>query len=197
MLPALAAPILGAFALFFAWASIRNARALARHKATLDLIEKTESTDHYRSINRAFSALRRGAGLAHLNDPQNDADKAARQSVIDYLNHYELVAIGIREGLLDEHLYRAWMEGAFVRDWNAATQWIQRERWQYDEVRSWTYRDSLLANYQAIARRWSPEAVVLDARHSGPPAAPAGPSDEPLPTPADPPPADDPSKAGR
>jgi Domain of unknown function (DUF4760) len=45
----------------------------------------------------------------------------------DYINHYELVAIGIRSNILDERMYRTWMEGPFVRDFNSAADFIQSE----------------------------------------------------------------------
>lgn len=185
ILPALITPIIGCLALYFAWQNIRNARDLARNKATLDLIEKKESTEHYRAINDIFSTLRLGKGFTHLNDPQTDPERKERQAVIDYLNHYEMVAIGIRDELLDAQLYRAWMEGAFVRDWNAAAQWVQRERWKYEKDRGWTYRASILQNYQDAACQWSQEAIRLNDTTSGPPVEPAGTSDEALPRPID------------
>lgn len=142
-LPAFVTPVLGLVALYFAWQNILNARDLARNKATLDLIEKRESTEHYRTINAVFSHLRKTRGFTHLNDPASEDDVADRQAVIDYLNHYEMVAIGIERKLLDATLYRRWMEGAYVRDWNAATDWVQRERWKADNQGNWTYRASI------------------------------------------------------
>jgi Domain of unknown function (DUF4760) len=139
------------FALYFARQNILNARDLARNKATLDLIEKRESTDHYRSINQTFSRLRKTVGFAHLNDPTTEADVGDRQAVVDYLNHYEMVAIGIERKLLDATLYRRWMEGAYVRDWNAAVGWVQRERWKTDDSGNWTYRATILKNFQLVA----------------------------------------------
>ena len=176
-------PLIGLAALALAARNIQNARELARNKATIDLIEKRESTAHYRMINERFSDLRRGKGFTHLNSP-TDEDKSDREAVVDYLNHYELVAIGIQQKLLDTKLYRAWMEGAFVRDWNAAAEWVQRERWKANEDGSWTYRASILQNYQKVALSWSAQAIALDAT-DGPPTTPAGPGDEPLPEPID------------
>lgn len=177
-------PVLVLLSLCIAWLALRNTRSVARQKATLDLIEKKESTEHYRALSRRFSELRRGPGFAHLNDPVA-GDKADRQVVIDFLNHYEIVAIGIRQNILDARIYRAWMEGAFVRDWNAARDWIQRERWKARVDGSWEYRGSIYGHYQSVACAWSREAVALDAGSSGPPGTPAGPGDEALPRPAD------------
>jgi hypothetical protein len=126
-----------------------NARALARKKATIDLIEKTESTQHYRDINAAFSAVRRGEGFAELVD--TPPSEALRRQINDYLNHYELIALGIRRGVLDGGFYRAWMGKSFVRDWNEAVPWIEQERWRRQEDGSWKYHPSVFEHYERIA----------------------------------------------
>ena len=176
-------PALVFLSAIIAWLAMRNTRAVARQRATLDMVEKKESTDHYRTLSSQFAELRQGPGLMHLIDPTED-DKPLRKAVIDYLNHYEIVSIGILENILDERIYRAWMEGAFVRDWNAAADWIQRERWKLREDK-WEYRASIFENYQRVACRWSTEARNITKMSSAPPTAPAGPSDEPLPEPID------------
>ncbi|MEL6436913.1 MAG: DUF4760 domain-containing protein [Pseudomonadota bacterium] len=99
-----------------------------------------------------------------------------------YLNHYELVAIGIAKKALDEDYYGAWMKGPLVRDWNAAPEFVQRERWKWDpSADRWIYRSSVWANYGALARRWSIDAVKLTRDHTPPPEEPKGVGDEPFP----------------
>jgi Domain of unknown function (DUF4760) len=133
-------------AAFVAWRAFRSARLIAKQKATLDLIEKRESTEHYRQIIDRFSTLRKNCGFDHLNAPVH-TDVADRRMLIDYLNHYELVSIGIRQDILDSRIYRAWIEGSFVRDWNAVADGVQRERWKQDDGGRWRYRSSIYANY--------------------------------------------------
>lgn len=158
-----------------------TAHRVARIKATIDLIEKRESTIVYRECNAAFSRLRRGPGFAHLNDP-SDNDQGDRDHVKDYLNHYELVALGIRKRALDDGFYRGWMGGPFVRDWNAAGDWIQRERWKRSEAGQWEYDQNIFEHFEHIATRWSRDARRLKAEPCIPPAeAGTGPGDEPLP----------------
>lgn len=182
------ATILGVCAaILVARASIRNARDTARLKATLDLIEKAESSDFYLRINASFTRVRREALFARLDDPDDDESKALRLDVGAYLNHYELVAIGIEKQILDEAMYRLWMAGPFVRDWNAAADWIQRERWRRGTAEAWVYRSGIYASYQAVACRWSKEArrlVAGDPPTDTPDVAlgkSISPGDEPLP----------------
>jgi Domain of unknown function (DUF4760) len=168
-----------------AYLAMVNARRVARQRATLDLIEKVESGDHYRKIVTTFSELRRGKGFAHLSNPKTDDDKEVRQCLTDYMNHYELVAIGIRAGMLDEVFYRNWMRGPFVRDWNAAADWVQRERWKLQPNGTWEYYDKVFIEYELLARAWSDKAIQLSRLHSGPPSneEAGGPGDEALPPP--------------
>jgi hypothetical protein len=92
--------------------AIHANRRVARMRATLDLIERTESSEYYLSIRKAFRIL--------IDDPSPDT----------YLNHYELVAIGCEAGILDEQFYSYWMRTTLVRDWDQAKAFIQicRER---------------------------------------------------------------------
>lgn len=161
-----------AISAFIAWRGIKNVKEVAQKRATLDFIEKAESTEHYRKLNDKFSTLRRGGGFLHLNVPAQGHDDD-RQKVVDYLNHYELVSLGIRRGALDGDIYRQWMGGAFVRDWNAAREWIQRERWMWDEgKKKWLYRESIFKEYQLMAKKWSHDALDLTKNSFPPPEKP-------------------------
>ena len=171
-------------ALIVAWVTIRSNRAMARLKATLDLIEKSESSDYYLRINRSFSQVRREGLFDRLDNPMTAWAQVLRTDVGAYLNHYELVALGIENAILDEAMYKAWMAGPFVRDWNAAADWLQRERWRRGSDGGMTYRASLYGSYQRIALRWSPTArnLVAGVPPIAPPAdAPIELGDEPLP----------------
>jgi len=98
--------------------TIRTNRRIARIKATLDTIEASESRDHYLSLYRIFRRFRmEPAFKATVLAPRTEEDRAARLRCFDFLNHYELVAIGFREGILDEPFYQRWMGYAVVRDY--------------------------------------------------------------------------------
>lgn len=162
--------------------NIASAKETARKKATLDMIEKVESMPHYRSMHATFSYHRNLDSFSRLHTPQEAKDKDERTNVLDYLNHYELVSIGIDQGILDEDFYKKWMKGPFVRDWNAAVDFIQRERWKYDaSEKAWGYRSQLFEHFQRYATAWSEEAVCLNEKTEGPPPIPQGPGDEHLP----------------
>ena len=173
------APAVAVLALVVAW---RTAVWVARQKATIDLIEKSESTAVYRENSQRFSELRRGAGLAQLADPQSDQDRRDRRHVLDHLNHYELVALGIRRGVLSGGFYKRWMGGPFVRDWNAALDLIEVERWKRAPGAEERYDPKTYQNFERIARRWSPRGAHRPAgAKAGAPLSLAGPGAELLP----------------
>lgn len=175
-------PIVIAISAVIALQSIKSAARTARIRATLDMIEKVESTDRYVKMQAAFSKYRQDGNLGSLNSPTTKARNADRDLVVAYLNHYELVAIGIQKGALDENYYGSWMKGPLVRDWNAAAKFIQRERWKWDASSNrWIYRDVVWANFGNLAWRWSVEAKKLDESFAPPPTKPAGVGDEAFP----------------
>jgi hypothetical protein len=105
-------------------------RHMARLKATLDLIEGSESKEYYQQRYAAFRTFRRADPdlRRQIADPSVRHHDKVRSRSQDFLNHYELVAIACQRGLLDEGFYRAWMGPTFVRDWNEAAILVQAAR---------------------------------------------------------------------
>lgn len=108
--------------------AIHANRRVARMRATLDLIERTESSEYYLSIRKAFRILIDDPSpdtLKRLADAKNESDRTTGKQIYAYLNHYELVAIGCEAGILDEQFYSYWMRTTLVRDWDQAKAFIQ------------------------------------------------------------------------
>ena len=69
--------------------SIRSNKQISKQRATLDLIERSESTQYYQNLYRAFTQIRKDkAGFEQLIDVTNPQVMDQRQKVISYLNHY-------------------------------------------------------------------------------------------------------------
>jgi hypothetical protein len=160
----------------------RVQQRIARRKSTFDVIMNIEKTPDYMKMNRLFSELRRGIGFHHLNSPDSDERRDHRQQILEYLNHYEVVALGIQHKILDETIYKKWMEQAVVRDWNAAAPFIQQERikWHDGKNRD-VYDPTVLEYFEWLACKWPGDAIRLvdqprklksqRAREAGEPAA--------------------------
>jgi hypothetical protein len=112
--------------------SLVQTRDLARKKATLDLIEGSESKEYYQDRYTAYLTFRRAsrADREQIANPDNrdPTCDALRSKCQDFLNHYELVAIAGKQGLLDLDFYRDWMGPNLVRDWNEAEILVNRAR---------------------------------------------------------------------
>jgi hypothetical protein len=123
-------PIVTGAAIVVAVAAIWWNRRVTRLKATLDLIEAAESKEYYQERYRAFREYRKsGPYRSDTIDPGGDREKQKeRDKCIDFLNHYELVAIASERGIIDENFYRLWMGPTFVRDWNCATDLVRSDR---------------------------------------------------------------------
>lgn len=118
-----------AISLVMARLTIETNRRIARVKATLDLIETTESSEYYQRLYQAFKRYRTDIEFKKVVlSPRTDEDKKSRLQCWDFLNHYELVAIGIAEGILDENFYRRWMGYAVVRDYEEGIEVIAAAR---------------------------------------------------------------------
>jgi hypothetical protein len=89
-------------------ATIQNNRRIARVKATLDLIEATESREDYQTLYKNFKRFRTDADVqSGILAARSDEDRAARILCWDFLNHYELVAIGIGKAFWTRHFTNA------------------------------------------------------------------------------------------
>ena len=132
----------------------------------------------YKRSHETFRRYRQLGDFSALHDPHNEKFLNDRKDVLAFLNHYELVAIGIATGTLDREFYQRWMRGPLVRDWNDAADFIQRERWKFSRERGeWVYYDKVFENFGWLALFWDSQAVRLTKSYSQHPEAPKGSSD--------------------
>lgn len=134
-------------ALLAALYTISTNRALARKKATLDLIIKSETDEYFLKLTKTYTSIRDGEGgvngaIAPLeklfarrrkqpgDEPivVTDDEVTLVKTVQSYLNYYELIAIGIDNKILDEKFYQDWMRSGFVDAWLTGEPVIRRWR---------------------------------------------------------------------
>lgn len=134
--------------------SISEQRRIARKRATLDILVQKEWDSDYIAARAEFVKLRDGpdgldfwAQNQHKNSPQT-------VNIRNTLNDYELIAIGIKEDILDEELYKRWFKTSFLRDWRAAQGFIR-------EIRRQLNTPTLFTEMDWLAQRWG-ENVQMD-----------------------------------
>ncbi|WP_084175802.1 DUF4760 domain-containing protein [Brevundimonas bacteroides] len=138
---------------------------------TLEYIQQTEYSEQYMHMTRVFSRYRRRNSFTELHNPPEYL-RPDRFAVLGYLNHYETIALFIEKKALDGPTYRDWIAGAIFRDWNAAADFIQRERWNFDnESGQWSYDQRRYSSMQKLVCKWSPSAKPLTQHSGGPPDA--------------------------
>jgi Domain of unknown function (DUF4760) len=154
--------------LFAALYTVYINRRTARIKATLDLIEASESKDRYLDLYKNYKDYRDSEEFRNgVILPTTEDHKTNRRLCFDFLNHYELVAVGIKEGILDERFYKTWMEYAVVRDYRAAFSLIQSARSPTTEN---TSDISAYSEWEELCVKWGAERI--------PPVSPSAPADK-------------------
>ena len=145
------AAIAGAVALL----NIRTNRELGRKTTTRRLIHDKEEKPHYTELQEKFWTLlpkgeltsERTAFIDRLPALAHDhADYPSTRALDDYLNHYEIIAIGIQARILDKDFYAAWMKSAYVDTWDRAFPYIRACR---NAGFLKTY-----VNFEMLAREW-------------------------------------------
>jgi hypothetical protein len=140
--------------------SILSSKSVAKKRATLDMIERSESTEYYQSLYVAFSQVRKDpAGLMQLVDITNPHLLEQRQKILNFLNHYELIAIGIKMDILDESVYETFMRSTVVRDWDVAADFIAHIRNPSPDSGSEVSASLAFSEFEALARKWSPKVA--------------------------------------
>ncbi|WP_181454285.1 DUF4760 domain-containing protein [Halomonas sp. SL1] len=136
-------------ALFAVW----RQRHIARVRATLDVILKSESDEFYKEIHRCFSSeLKRNGGLEGLINAQSEAEIESRTSVLDFLNHYELIAVSIDRSILDEHFYKSWMRSTYIRHFDESFAFIDKIRKEKEAPKFCEY-------FERLAVKWKIEGA--------------------------------------
>ncbi len=138
--------------------TIRANRATTRKLATLNLIERSESTEYYQERYIAFRDARQDPnGMTALFDPTNSALKSQRRLVLEMLNHYELIASGIKSEILDEGFYKNYMRSTFVRDWKSAAPLVAHIRRPTPDSGADVPATLAFSEFEALAVKWEAE----------------------------------------
>ena len=117
--------------------ALRASRRTERQKATLVLLHEYDNSE----------AVKKGVEVLNKRkDNQSPFDEAERVAVRDFLNHLELLAIGLKNGIYDEKMVRDAMETAIVRHYKRAEIFIRKARAQDGDVREVAYE-----HFEALA----------------------------------------------
>ena len=140
----LSAAVASAIALY----SIEEQRKIARKRTTLDALSQKEWDRDYIDSKHTFNKLRdHDDGLikwAQIENRSSDETKIIRST----LNDYELIAVGIKEKVLDEELYKRWFRASFIKDWQQSKAFIM-------ELRRSENMPKAFCEFEWLAEKWS------------------------------------------
>lgn len=152
--------------LIVALVTIRINRRIARIKATLDLIESSESKEHYLNLYRNYKKYRMDAEFRRsIINPVNDDERVSQDKCCDFLNYYELICIGFKEGILDERFYRRWMKYAVLRDYHEGADLIADARKTTSDGRR---DETAYCELEALCIKWGGKPVkeILQSKNA-------------------------------
>ena len=125
---------------------VKSNRTIARKRATLDLIMTVESDRDLVEARRKFLEIKRSETRPGAYVRTNGGDNEEFKTIRTVLNINELVAVSIREGVIDERVFRRWFNSAYVEDYNYMRDFI-------DAVQS-TNNNNVYKEFKETAKRW-------------------------------------------
>lgn len=117
------AVIISGIAAAVAFWGVMTQRAIARRRATLDMLTASEADGDLIRARKKFIELAKHGGLAqYAVDSKEDSDET--QAIRIVLNEFELLAIGIQRGIIDYQLYLRWNRSATIKYWSHAIPFV-------------------------------------------------------------------------
>ena len=111
----------------FAFLAILSHRRTTARKATLDFILNRELHDpNWLQLRlRVYPLLKDPGKWGPLIQAPSNKEK---QDVLAWLNHHEIIAVGINHRALDQNLYFDWFEDMYRADWALANDFVNTFR---------------------------------------------------------------------
>ncbi len=128
-------------------ATILWSKRIACRRATLDIVLSEETDPSTIEQRTEFVKLRDAGHLSQWASPDktHSDNSAILRSV---LNRYELVAIGIDKGIIDEKSYKKWCRSTLVKDWIECKAFVM-------QIRHNASVPTFYCEFETLAKRWS------------------------------------------
>ena len=128
-------------------ASIFYASVIAGKRATFDLILSELLDPRQVELRSKFTSLRDKGNLErYASAPEALTDDAS--IIVANLNIYEMIAVGILKGTVDEKSYKRWARTALVKDWCECKAYVTVLRKESDVP---TY----YCEFEKLANKWA------------------------------------------
>lgn len=128
---------------------------LSRQRATIDILMSQRTDPSLIEAKKAVSQIHREGGEFVSLASAANAQSENRGHILSIINNYEFIALGIREGALDEGLYKRAVYSQVTRDWGAMRGFIM-------ELRRQNKIDTLFQEFEKLAKTWEKEKLACD-----------------------------------
>ncbi|MGY6628034.1 MAG: DUF4760 domain-containing protein [Oceanicaulis sp.] len=128
---------------------------ISRKQASSQLCADMVTNEEYRIIIARFRAIMNhfrstSQKLDDVNIETRIGSLCAWDSIRDMHNIYEIMAIGINEGLYLEGYIKKWWRSTLINDWFETKEYIERKRMEFESP-------NLFSNFELLAVNWSKE----------------------------------------
>ena len=127
--------------------SIFYASVIAGKRATFDLIMSELLDPRQVDLRNKFTKLRDAGNLEkYASSPEAESDEAS--IIAANLNIYEMIAVGVLKGTVDQKSYKAWARTTFVKDWQECKAYVSVLRKEADVP-------SYYCEFEKLAKKWA------------------------------------------
>lgn len=136
--------------------AIEHNEKLSQQRATIDLLLTQRTDQNLIESKKAVGAIHNNGGDFTSLATRDKALDDTRSHILSIINNYEFIALGIREGALDESIYKRAVYSQVMRDWRAMKAFIM-------ELRRQNQIDTLFQEFELLAKRWDQAKLQCDA----------------------------------
>jgi hypothetical protein len=123
----------------------------ARRRATIDLVLDEKQDSALGAARVKFASLRDGkANITQFACKPTADHPEENKAIIDILNHYEFIAVGIRENTFDTAIFKRMKKSLLIRDWDVLSGYAL-------EMRKQTKHPKLFVEFEWLANEWRKE----------------------------------------
>lgn len=128
---------------------------LARQRATVDMVLHEKKDEALIAARKKFAQLRdSGSSLTQFACKPTTDHPEENAAILMILNNYEFIAVGIREGALDEKIFMRMKKSLVIRDWKDLNGYVV-------EMRKNSERDKLFVEIEWLANKWDRAGHIL------------------------------------
>jgi len=125
--------------------------ALARKRATVDMVVHENSNSEFQICKKKFAMLRdRRTDFAQFACGDLSEHAEMNDIILPVLNNYEFMAAGIRTGAFDAEIYKRMQKSTVIRDWHHLSGYV-------NQIRLKEQRQALFIEFEIVAKEWERE----------------------------------------